>query len=105
MDPFSLTVGCISLIDGINKTTKAITKFVRTFREARKEMGAFNRQLSELTMTLEILRDETDTEAMAQMIPKGVCKQILAVLDQCNDILAEFHRIVLDHKGPGASAL
>ncbi|KAI1195447.1 hypothetical protein F5X97DRAFT_242574 [Nemania serpens] len=48
MDPLSITAGAIGLLGAVGNTISAATSFIRSYREARSDLTAVNRELLEL---------------------------------------------------------
>ncbi|KAK0644267.1 hypothetical protein B0T16DRAFT_194820 [Cercophora newfieldiana] len=82
MDPFSITVGVLSLADIVGKTSTAISNFVQTMRSARLDLVATSRHLGELSSTLSLLRSDDDAQ-----IPEAHRLQIRSILTSCESIL------------------
>ena len=93
MDPFSLTAGCVGIISGIAQTSAAIREFVRDVREARGDLSATARHLTELEMTISLINDDHNsdhgngTASVSGLIPESMTPQTAAVIRSCRDIL------------------
>ena len=99
MDPLSITLACISLTTAAAKTTVAVQGFVRTFRESRQDLAAVTRQLGELNMIIDLLKDESNTADDQQtQMPDSLKSQICGMLASCAGVLAELDVIVEKHK-------
>ena len=83
MDPGSWEVTIDSLIATIGKTSHGVTNFIRAVRSARADLVHVTRELSDLRLELELLRDEHN-------VPPQIQSRGLAVLDGCGVVL---HRI------------
>ncbi|KAM5341822.1 hypothetical protein ACJ41O_014853 [Fusarium nematophilum] len=99
MDPFSITVGCLGLIDAIHKTSSLITRFIVNCKEARGDLRAVNLELSDLTLTVHLLQDivSDDGKAAKGSIPGSLESDIRGIIDNClgvardiEDVLAEY---------------
>ncbi|KAI1108829.1 P-loop containing nucleoside triphosphate hydrolase protein [Nemania sp. NC0429] len=60
MDPLSITAGAIALLGVVGKTIVVVTSFIRGCREACTDLTAVYRELLELQIVLELLRDDSD---------------------------------------------
>lgn len=69
------------LLSGISSTSAIITRFLRSVRVAHADLAAVARDLSDLRLILELLRDEPE-------IPLLLQAQMLLVLESCgNDLI------------------
>lgn len=59
MDPFSLTVGCVGLLQTIFGASGAIGAFIRDFRAARHDLDDVARELDSLQRVVELIRDDS----------------------------------------------
>ena len=87
MDPLSIAAACLSIIGAIDKASTAITGFVRTFRKTRQDLTTISKQLTELAMILDLLREENDGAEADGRVPESLKRQILSVLSNCGAIL------------------
>ncbi|KXH52640.1 hypothetical protein CNYM01_01691 [Colletotrichum nymphaeae SA-01] len=95
-DPLSITTACITLIGAIGKTTQAVTNFVRTCRDAREDLAAVSRELSDLRIVLELLIDDTATKAS---LPAAFEKHVLALVGNCLGVTTEIAGELGNHDG------
>ena len=58
MDPVSIATACTGTIGAITDLSLQITSFVRSVREARRDMEAVSRELTSLSICLTTLRDD-----------------------------------------------
>ena len=86
MDPLSATTGCLALITAVGKTSIAVTDFVRSCREARADLIAVTKELTELQTVLELLRDNSAIMDERQDI-EPLKIQILSIIANCNSVL------------------
>ncbi|KAK4217518.1 hypothetical protein QBC37DRAFT_449655 [Rhypophila decipiens] len=68
-------------LSSISSTSATITRFLRSVRAAHSHLAAVSRELSDLRLLLELMRDEQD-------IPLLLQAQVLALLHDCRGILA-----------------
>ncbi|KAM7210878.1 hypothetical protein V8F06_013741 [Rhypophila decipiens] len=68
-------------LSSISSTSASITRFLRSVRAAHSHLAAVSRELSDLRLLLELMRDEQD-------IPLLLQAQVLALLHDCRGILA-----------------
>src|SRR4051794_16232600 len=74
-------------LSAISTTSATITRFIRSVRAAHGDLSAVTRELSDLRLALELLRDETG-------IPVGLQSQLLVLLDACRDTLVRINIIL-----------
>jgi hypothetical protein len=98
MDPLSLTKGILALLSAVATTSKGVTDFIRGCREARSDLTAVSRELSELAIVLELLKDDSDV-ADDSVIPEAIQKQILSILLNCKDVIAKVDDVLAQHAG------
>jgi hypothetical protein len=80
MDHGSWEVTIDSLLHQIATTSHAVTGFIRAVRSARNDLVQVTRELSDLRLELELLRDEHN-------VPPQILSRGLAVLDSCGVVL------------------
>lgn len=76
-------------LSSISATSTAITRFLRSVRAAHADLAAVTRELSDLRLLLELIRDEQDMPLLLQA-------QVLALLQDCRGILLRV-RDTLEH--------
>ncbi|KAI8657018.1 hypothetical protein NCS56_01307500 [Fusarium sp. Ph1] len=62
MDPLSIAAGCAGLISTIGTLSLSIHGFVRTCREARKDLDKVSRELQSLQSVLRLIEDDATNE-------------------------------------------
>lgn len=98
MDPLSITTGCLSLLGAIANTTIAISGFVKGCREARRDLTDVSRELSDLKIVLELLKD--DSEAVGEAaIPEAMHSQIKSLLTGCHGVILTVDKVIQRHEG------
>ncbi|KAL2268783.1 hypothetical protein VTJ83DRAFT_3629 [Remersonia thermophila] len=76
------------LLPSITSTSAIITHFIRSsVRAAHADLGAVTRDLSDLRLVLELLRDETN-------VPLHLQGQILVMLESCGNVLIRIDSIL-----------
>jgi hypothetical protein len=75
------------LLSGISSTSAIITRFIRSVRVAHADLAAVTRDLSDLRLVLELLRDEPG-------IPLVLQAQMLLVLESCGNTLIHIDTIL-----------
>ncbi|KAK3292904.1 uncharacterized protein B0H64DRAFT_363144 [Chaetomium fimeti] len=75
------------LLSGISSTSAIITRFIRSVRVAHADLAAVTRDLSDLRLILELLRDEPG-------IPLVLQAQMLLVLESCGNTLIHIDTIL-----------
>jgi Fungal N-terminal domain of STAND proteins len=90
MDPLSITTGCLSLVGTIAKVSLTINTFVRTAREARRDLDSISRELLSLRTVLELLAQ--DTQERPKAIPNALEKQISSIISNCGGVLQDIEK-------------
>lgn len=81
MDPSpSLPASIDTLLAGITSTSLTITNFIRAVRSARPDLAAVTRELADLCLVLELLRDD-------HVVPTRMQPRVRDVLTCCSVIL------------------
>ncbi|KAF2966485.1 hypothetical protein GQX73_g7104 [Xylaria multiplex] len=96
MDPLSITTGAIALLGAVGKTIMAVTSFIRGCREARTDLTAVNRELMELQIVLELLRDDSAINEN-DVFPEALRAQVLSVITNCNAIVEQINTVLEKH--------
>ncbi|OIW24913.1 hypothetical protein CONLIGDRAFT_75540 [Coniochaeta ligniaria NRRL 30616] len=96
MDPLSIASGCAGIMGAIVKTSSTIREFVRDVREARGQLSTTAQQLTELEMTISLIKDDHDAESgsFAEHMPDSVTKQTATVIQSCRDVLGELDTVM-----------
>lgn len=91
------------ILSAASTTSTEITRFVRSVRAAHADLVAVTRELSDLRLLLELLRDEHNLPSQLQDIEHGLpallrdCKRVLTqiqdALSQCNGDAGEWVRV------------
>jgi hypothetical protein len=100
MDPLSIATGCITLITVAASCTRCITEFAVNCRDARHDLAAMSRDLSDLDMTLHILKDDTESNGSNQL-PENLRQRICAIMDNCNTVLVELKTLIEKYDSAG----
>jgi hypothetical protein len=99
MDPLSISASCLTLLCAVTKTSKAITAFVKAFREARTDLLEVTRELSDLKDVLDLLKIDSEIKDGERLLPNHLQEQILAIIDKCGDVLIKINAALDKHKG------
>ncbi|KAI8713579.1 Helo-like-N domain-containing protein [Fusarium sp. LHS14.1] len=78
MDPLSIAAGCASLVSTISTLSLSIHEFVRTFREARKDLEKVSRELQSLQPVLRLIEDDATDEEKPTCIAQYGQKRLKA---------------------------
>lgn len=100
MDPLSLTTTCFALLSAISNGTRFITEFVINFREARNDIAAVTRELSELDLTLHILKHGAEANELSHH-PGDLRQHIHDIMTNCTTVLADLEALLRKYRGPG----
>jgi len=100
MDPLSIATGCITLIVAVGDCTRRIKNFVVSCRDAQKDLAAMSRDLSDLDMTLHILKNDTEANESNQL-PANLRQRIRDIMDNCNGALSELKTLLGKYDAAG----
>jgi hypothetical protein len=75
------------LLSGISSTSAIITRFIRSMRVAHTDLAAVTRDLSDLRLVLELLKDEP-------AVPLVLQGQMRLVLESCGNVLIHIDSIL-----------
>lgn len=82
------------LLSGISSTSSIITRFIRSVRAAHADLSAVTRELSDLRLVLELLREEPS-------IPLILQAQMLLLLESCGNVLIQIDSVLDQCKDAG----
>ncbi|KAH7119367.1 hypothetical protein B0J13DRAFT_612895 [Dactylonectria estremocensis] len=100
MDPPSITVGCLGLIDAIHKTSSLITRFVVDCKDARGDLRAVILELSDLTLTVHLLQDIVSHDGKATSkgsIPSSLETDIRGIIDNCLGVARDIEEVLAEY--------
>lgn len=100
MDPLSITTGCLALISAVAGSARCLTNFVVSCRDARQDLAAVSRELSDLDITLHILKNDTDANGPSQ-IPDNLRQHICGIMENCNSVLVDLEALIKKYEGAG----
>ncbi|CAI6339555.1 unnamed protein product [Periconia digitata] len=100
MDPLSIAASCLTLIAAVGNSTRYITNFVVSCRDARQDLAAISRELSDLDMTLHILKDDTQANGPNQL-PEDLRQRICDIMGNCKSVLVELETLLGKYDGAG----
>ncbi|OCK85524.1 hypothetical protein K432DRAFT_26687 [Lepidopterella palustris CBS 459.81] len=101
MDPLSISVGCVSLLSAIAKTSVSVTGFIRDYRDSRHDLVAVSRELTDLEIVLGLLKEDSSITG-SQAIPQTLQRQIVSIISNCSDVLKEMNGLLQKYKGGSA---
>jgi hypothetical protein len=81
-----------SAISATQKTSVAVYKLARGCSEARADLAAVTTQLSELTLTLELIKESND--AACQSLPAALQAQLKVIVASCERLMENIRRTV-----------
>lgn len=100
-DPLSIASGAIAVITATTQTVTAIYKFVRDCKEARADLSQITGELSELTLILELIKDE-NASAMKDCLPSALQAQVQSMLTSCTTTVQQIEKTLAKCRGkPG----
>ena len=83
----TLPEAVIDLLATVASASSTITNFIRSVRAAHTDLAALTRELADLQLVLELLRDDSE-------VPPPLQPRIIALLDSCGDVLARIDRVL-----------
>ncbi|EQB56951.1 hypothetical protein CGLO_03002 [Colletotrichum gloeosporioides Cg-14] len=100
-DPFSIVTGCVGLISAAGATVNAITSFVRDCRAARVDLTIVARELADLQLILELLKDNGQYDAL----PSPLKDQIERIVKRCSCIVSDINLELKRCKGKSGAVI
>ncbi|KAJ4328901.1 hypothetical protein N0V84_000689 [Fusarium piperis] len=95
-----VAAACIAFAQAADKTISIIRAFIIDCRHARSDLSAVNRELSELKLTLNILRDLVpDGSKTRDPLPSSIRDDIRSIIRNCLDVAKEIDDVLLEHRG------
>ncbi|KAI1756039.1 hypothetical protein F4782DRAFT_537852 [Xylaria castorea] len=100
-DPLSVASGALAVITATQKTASAIYKFIRDCKEARADLTRVTGELSELTLILELIRDDNSATKKG-CLPNALQAQVQAMLSGCTTTVQQIEYTLAKCRGkPG----
>ena len=100
MEPLGITAACLGLLSAISTGTRFITDFVVGCREAHNDIAAVSRELSDLNITLHILKHEAEASELNQL-PDDLHQHIHYIMGNCTTVLVDLEALLRKYQGPG----
>lgn len=105
MDPLSIGASCIAVLSAAAQASKLVRDFLRKRRDARSDLGRLNREISDLELVLQSLRDvENEGYFSKAGVPSRMQDQLIALVDNCNRVLTEIQSILDEYIPDGSGA-
>ncbi|KAI1123978.1 hypothetical protein F5Y10DRAFT_41314 [Nemania abortiva] len=100
-DPLSIASGTLAVITAAQQTASAIYRFIRDCKEARADLTAVTGELSELTVLLELIRDD-NAAATNDCLPDALQYQVRTMLASCTTAVRKIESTLAKCRGkPG----
>ena len=100
MDPLSITTACLALLSAVSNATRFVTDFVISCREARNDIAAVSRELSDLDITLHILKHGAEASELNKL-PEDLHQHIRHIMVDCTTVLVDLEAMLRKYQGPG----
>ncbi|KAI0812142.1 hypothetical protein GGR55DRAFT_613714 [Xylaria sp. FL0064] len=97
-DPLSIASGALAVITAAKKTGDAIYNFIRDCKEARTDLSQITRELSELSLILELIKDE-NAAATKGCLPDALQTQVQAMLTSCTTTVQQVDKTLAKCRG------
>ncbi|KAI8670571.1 hypothetical protein NCS57_00528700 [Fusarium keratoplasticum] len=95
-----IAASCIAFAQVADKTIGTIRGFIIDCRDARSDLSAVNRELSELKLTLNILEDLVpDGSETGDPLPSSIRDDIRSIIKNCLDAAKEIDDVLVEHRG------
>ncbi|RSL69892.1 hypothetical protein CEP53_002065 [Fusarium sp. AF-6] len=99
-----IAASCIAFAQAADKTISTIRGFIIDCRDARGDLSAVNRELSELKLTLNILEDLVpDGSETGDPLPSSIRDDIRSIIRDCLDVAKEIDDVLVEHRGKFAA--
>ncbi|UPL02052.1 hypothetical protein LCI18_012986 [Fusarium solani-melongenae] len=95
MDPLSIAAGCVGLISTIDTLSRSIYGFVRTCREARKDLDKVSWELQSLQSVLRLIEDDATDEQ--KPFPPVIGQHVLSIVSNCNSVILEIEACIAQY--------
>lgn len=95
MDPLSITASCAGLITAIGSLSLNIHNFVRTCREARRDLDRVSRELQSLESVLGLIQDDAADEN--NPFPPTIGQHISGIVTNCNSVVVEIQSCISEY--------
>jgi hypothetical protein len=100
MDPISITTTCLALLSAVSTSTRFITEFIVGCREARNDIATVSRELSDLEITLHILKHQAETSELNRL-SEDLRQYICNITRNCTAVLSDLETLLRKYQGPG----
>lgn len=90
-EPLSITVACVSLLNGIATLSTKLVTFVNAVSGARKDVDGFSKVLEPLRVAVSRLSDNEIN------VPDIVKQDVAYILEQCNVVTEDVQVVVQKH--------
>ncbi|KAI1350355.1 hypothetical protein F5Y01DRAFT_160206 [Xylaria sp. FL0043] len=97
-DPLSIASGALAVITAAKKAGDAIYNFIRDCKEARADLSQITRELSELSLILELIKDE-NAAATKDCLPDALQTQVQAMLTSCATTVQQIDKTLAKCRG------
>ncbi|KAL6357120.1 hypothetical protein LRP88_10738 [Fusarium phalaenopsidis] len=95
-----IAASCIAFAQVADKTIGTIRGFIIDCRDARSDLSAVNRELSELKLTLNILEDLVpDGSETGDPLPSSIRDDMRDIIKNCLDAAKEIDDVLVEHRG------
>ncbi|RSM10815.1 hypothetical protein CEP52_003380 [Fusarium oligoseptatum] len=95
-----IAAASIAFVQAADKTIGTIRGFIVDCRDARSDLSAVNRELSELKLTLNILEDLVpDGSQTGDPLPSSIRDDIRSIIKNCLDVAKEIDDVLLGNRG------
>lgn len=116
MDPLSIATATLTLISTLSTCTHLVKDFAIGCRDARQDLTALSRELSDLDMTLHILKDDYSpseddggnkktgdgASQQRQKLPDDLRQRIVSIMENCNGVLDQLKALLKKYDGAGS---
>jgi hypothetical protein len=90
MDPVSVSITCAGLLTAVLRLSLQIGLFVSNVRDAKKDMDLVSRELSSLSLSLNLLRDDS-----AKIdYPEGAKQSLVEIIGNCVSIIRQMETLL-----------
>ncbi|KAK4546394.1 hypothetical protein LTR36_002071 [Oleoguttula mirabilis] len=94
MDPFSLTVGIIGVVDGGISLSERLKGKIDDYRNAKREVEELTHEIDLCTTLLDVLGDSLDRPESAY--PKNVARQTRRLVEDMRTVFADVESLIAD---------
>ncbi|KAF2965540.1 hypothetical protein GQX73_g8049 [Xylaria multiplex] len=97
-EPLSIASSTLAVITAVSRTTSIVYKFIRDCKGAREDLTQITGELSELTLILKLIKDES-AASTNDLLPNAIQIQVQAMLTGCTISVRRIEKVLAKCRG------